>query len=433
MTQKTISYITLFSLVLLHCVVSGIASADPTDWPQWRGPQRDGQAAPQMLAQSWPASGPAVKWEASDLGRGYSSVSVADGRLFTMGADEQDCFAVCLDSESGKQIWKTSVSRAGAGGDYNTGWGGGPRSTPTVHGDQIYVLSDVGVVAALKKDSGDVLWSVDLVKEYGGQIPKWGYSESVLVDEQRIVVTPGGKNFMVGLDRQTGRLLWESRDYESRSHYVSVMKGSMGGVSYYVTASSRGIVAFDSSNGNTLFENPTTGNDVATIPTPILTENLIYHTSDYGAGNVLLKLTAGNGSVSAEQIYHLDGKTMMNHHGGVVLVDQVIYGFTKANGGTWMAQDLLSGDTLWEEKIRGNNSGSIAYADGRLYCYNDGDGTVLLVEPDRGGLKVTGKLTIPKETSIPRDRGAIWAHPVIANQTLFIRDQDLMFAFDIRR
>ena len=160
---------------------------------------------------------------------------------------------------------------------------------------------------------------------------------------------------------------------------------------------------------------------------------MIYHTSAYGAGNVLLKLTSGNDSIDAEQIYHLDGKTMMNHHGGVVLVDQVIYGFTKANGGTWMAQDLLSGDTLWEEKIRGNKSGSIAYADGRLYCYNDGDGTVLLVEPDRNEFKVMGELTIPKETSIPRDRGAIWAHPVIANQTLFIRDQDLMFAFNIRR
>lgn len=409
------------------------ASADPTDWPQWRGAARDGQAAPQMLAQTWPATGPAVKWDAGNLGRGYSSMSIADGRLFTMGADEQECFAVCLDSQTGKQIWKSKVSRAGVIGDYNTGWGAGPRSTPTVHDDEIYVLSDVGVVAALRKDSGDVLWSVDLVKEYGGQIPKWGYSESVLVDEQRIIVTPGGENFMVGLDRQTGRLLWNSRDYESQSHYVSVMKGNVGGISYYVTASNKGIVAFDTTSGNQLFANPTTGNGIATIPTPILTENLIYHTSDYGAGNVLLKLTAGNGSIDAEQVYHLDGKTMMNHHGGVVLVDKVIYGFTKANGGTWMAQDLMSGDTLWEEKIRGNKSGSIAYADGRLYCYNDGDGTVLLVEPDRNEFKTVGKLTLPKETSIPRDRGAIWAHPVIANQTLFIRDQDLMFAFDIQR
>jgi outer membrane protein assembly factor BamB len=407
--------------------------ADPTDWPQWRGPQRDGQAAEQLLAQSWPESGPAVQWKSDQLGRGYSSMSIVDGRLFTMGADEENCFAICLDSQTGNVVWKSKISRPGGRSDYNTGWGSGPRSTPTVSGDRVFVLSDVGVVAALNKDSGDVLWSADLVNDYGGKIPKWGYSESVLVDDERIIVTPGGENFMVGLDRQTGRLLWQSRDYESTSHYVSVMKGSLGGINYYVTASNKGVVAFDVSNGNMLFENVTTGNDVATIPTPILTGDMIYHTSDYGAGNVLLKLSAGNGTINANQIYHLDGKTMMNHHGGVVLVDQVIYGFTKANGGTWMAQDLVSGDTLWEEKIRGNKSGSIAFADGRLYCYNDGDGTVLLVEPDRGAFKPTGKLTIPQETSIPRDRGAIWSHPVIANQTLFIRDQDLLFAFDIQR
>lgn len=424
-------------LIALLLFFSGLStnslSAAETDWPQWRGPQRDAHAAPQLLAQSWPDDGPALKWESNQMGRGYSSMSIVDGRLFTMGADEQSCFAMCLDSPTGKNMWKTKVSRAGGDDDYNVGWGAGPRSTPTVDGNQVFVLSDVGIVTALKKDSGDVLWSVDLVKEYNGQIPKWGYSESILIDGDRIIVCPGGANFMVGLDRQTGRLLWQSRGYDAPAHYVSVIKGTLGGISYYVTASNKGVVAFDSQNGNKLFEDPTTGNNVATIPTPIVTGDLIYHTSDYGAGNVLLKLTAAGGTIRADQVYHLDGKTMMNHHGGVVLVDQVIYGFTKANGGTWMAQDLPSGDTLWEEKLRGNKSGSIAYADGRLYCYNDGDGTVILVEPSRKGFQAKGTLTLPKQTSIPRDRGAIWAHPVIANQTLFIRDQDLLFAYEIKR
>lgn len=424
---------TLTVLVLLCAGMSISVRADETDWTQWRGPQRDGHAATQMLAQAWPESGPSMKWETAKLGRGYSSMSIADGRLFTMGSDDQNCFAICLDSQTGEVIWKSNVSRAGGNNDYNIGWGSGPRSTPTVDGDQVFVLSDIGVVAALNRDTGDVLWSVDLVKKYGGEIPKWGYSESVLVDGERVIVCPGKSKFMVGLDRQMGRLLWESRDYDAPAHYVSVIKGSVGGINYYVTASSLGVVGFDCQNGNKLFENPTTGNSVATIPTPIVNGDLVYHTSDYGSGNVLLKLSANGGSIDAEQIYHLDGKTMMNHHGGVVLVDQVIYGFTKANGGTWMAQDLVSGDTLWEERIRGNKSGSIAYADGRLYCYNDGDGTLMLVEPRREGMLSLGMLTLPKQTSIPRDRGAIWCHPVIANQTLFIRDQDLLFAYDIKR
>ncbi len=407
--------------------------AEPTDWPQWRGPHRDGQAAPQELAQEWPESGPTLKWQSGKLGRGYSSFSIVDGKLFSMGADDKNSFAVCLDSQSGKVLWKTNISRTGVIGDYNTGWGGGPRSTPTVDGDQVFVLSDIGTVAALAKDTGDLIWSTSLVEDFGGKIPKWGFSESVLVDGDRIMVTPGGDSFIVGLDRQSGEPVWQSKDYDARAQYVSIIKGSVNDVSFYATASSDGIVGFACDSGEKLFENPTTGNPTAVIPTPILSGNLLYHTSAYGAGNSLLKLTGKNDSIDEEQVYHLGGKSMTNHHGGVVLVDKTIYGFTKANGGNWMAQDLETGDTLWEEKIRGNKSGSIAYADGRLYCYNDGDGTLLLLTPDREKFQPVGKLTLPKQTSIPRDRGAIWAHPVIANQTLFIRDQDLVFAYDIKR
>lgn len=427
----------VFGVACLSFLLSGVSQplhADPTDWPQWRGAQRDGHAAPQMLAESWESRTPKLKWEASNLGTGYSSVSIVDRRLFTMGSNEQNCFTACYDSQTGKPIWRTNISRPGVGADYNRGWGGGPRSTPTVDGNQVFVLSDVGVVAALKRDSGDLLWKVDLVAEHGGGIPKWGYSESVLIDGQRVVVTAGGKKFMVALDRETGRLLWNSNGVDAVAHYVSTMKGSYAGTSYYVTASNIGVVGFDCQSGNQIFENTVTGNDIATVPTPILIgADRIYHTSNYGAGNVLLKLTGRGDSIVANMVYHEDGKTMMNHHGGVVLVDGVIYGFTKSDGGVWMAQDLESGKTLWQEKLRGNRSGSIAYADGRLYCYNDGDGTVVLVQPDRNEWRPLGQIALPRETQIPRDRGAIWAHPVIANQTLFIRDQDLLFAFDIKR
>ena len=169
------------------------------------------------------------------------------------------------------------------------------------------------------------------------------------------------------------------------------------------------------------------------IPTPILTGDQLYHTSDYGAGCTLLNLQSTDGGIDAKSVYHLNGKTMMNHHGGVVLVDGVIYGNTKSNGGPWMAQDLASGETLWEEKVGRNRSGAIGYADGRLYCYNDTDGSVILVEPSRDGWKPHGQLKLPQQTELPRDKGAIWAHPVIANQTLIIRDQDLIFAYDIAR
>ena len=298
----------------------------------------------------------------------------------------------------------------------------------------MFVLTDVGVAAALSKADGKLIWSVDLVDVYGGKIPTWGYSESPLVDGDRVIVTPGEANFMVGLDRKDGEKIWASQDVNAPAQYVSPIKATLENKSFYVTASKPGLFAFDVDSGKMLFSDASTGNGVAVIPTPIVSGYDLYHTSDYGAGNTLLKLrgeaTAG---VVANSVYHLDDKTMRNHHGGVVLVDGVIYGFTKANGGTWMAQDLATGETLWEEKIRRNRSGSIAYADGRLYCYNDEDGTLYLVEPNREGWESTGMLTLPQKTKLARDKGAIWAHPVIADGMLIIRDQDLIFAYDIAK
>ncbi len=421
------------SLLLAILLFPAWVMADDTDWPQWRGPHRDGHAAAQPLLTQWPDGGPGLKWTFQNAGRGYSSVSVVGGKLYTMGARDGDCSVLCLDAKNGNLIWETRISRAGTGDDYLGGWGLGPRSTPTVDGDQIFALSDVGVLACLNQQ-GDVDWSVDLVAKHGGGIPKWGYSESPLVDGDRVVVTPGGTNFMIAVDRNSGEKVWGSQDASPVAEYVSVMKGKVGSIDYYVTASKPGLFAFDASSGKQLFRDTATGNGTAVIPTPILSGDFLYHTSDYGAGNTLLKLSqTGTGKVQAESVYALQGKTMLNHHGGVVLVDGVIYGFSKMNGGVWMAQDLDTGDLLWEQKIGRNRSGSICYADGHLYCYNDKDGSVYLAKATPDGWTQRGSLTLPKQTELPRDRGAIWAHPVVAGQTLIIRDQDLVYAYDIAR
>jgi outer membrane protein assembly factor BamB len=348
-----------------------------------------------------------------------------------MGADEDNCFVFCLDSKTGKLVWKTDVGRASKRRDYNQVWGEGPRSTPTVDGDQVFALTDLGVLAALDKESGDVLWSVDFVDRYGSAIPKWGYSESPLVDGDRVVVTPGGEKLMVGLDRRNGEEVWFTKGVNETAHYVSPIKGKIDALTFYVTACESGLMAFNASSGELLFSEDSTGNEVAVVTTPILDRNLLYHTSAYGAGNTLLELSVQGEKVKAKQRYHLSGKTMRNHHGGVVLVEGVIYGFTKIDGGQWMAQDFETGDVLWRERIGRNSSGSICYADGRLYCYNDVDGTCYLVKPNREGWNPAGKVSLPEQTKLERDKGAIWAHPIVADQTLFIRDQDLIFAFDI--
>ncbi|WP_164104301.1 PQQ-binding-like beta-propeller repeat protein [Candidatus Laterigemmans baculatus] len=420
---------------LLAAVVqlAPIARGGETDWPQWRGPNRDGHAAPQSLLQSWPEGGPKLKWQFRNAGEGYSTLAVVDGRLYTMGSRGDQCFVICIDASTGEGIWETPISRASVDQDYAHGWGGGPRSTPTVDGEHVYALSDIGTVGCLKVSDGRLLWSVNLVEEFGGSVPNWGYAESLLIDGDRVVVTPGGENFMVALDKKSGNKVWGSQGIDAPAQYGSVIRHEFEGVPVYLNVSKSGLLGVDPESGAKLFESSVTGNNVAVIPTPIATGDLVYHTSDYGAGNALLRLNKTSDGLATTQVYHLQHKSMQNHHGGVVLVDGVIYGFTKADGGRWMAQDLESGETLWAETLRPNKSGSIAYADGRLYCYNDKDGSLVLVEPSREGWKPVGSLTLPEQTEIARKSGAIWAHPVIADQMVLIRDQDLIFAYDIAR
>lgn len=405
--------------------------AENASWSQWRGPNRDGHAAPQKLLKSWPEEGPKLKWTFKQAGTGYSASSVDNGKLFTMGSRDGKTFLICIDAKNGKLVWEKSFDVASQDGDYLHGWGGGPRSTPTVVGDVVYVLSDLGTIACLKVADGSSVWSVNLVKDFGGSIPKWGYSESPLVDGDRVIVTPGNKNFMVGLDVKTGKKIWGSEDVDIPAHYVSVIKADFQGQPIYVTASQPGLIGIDAKSGKKLFGNGATGNGTAVIPTPVVAGDMIYHVSAYGAGNALVKLSKDGSQIKAEELYHKTAKSMENHHGGVVLLDGTIYGFSKADGGVWMAQDLKSGDVLWSEKVGRNASGSIALADGLLYCYNDKDGTCLLVEPSRDGFKSKGKLTIPEQTSINRQKGAIWAHPIVADGMLVIRDQDLIYAYDV--
>ena len=350
-----------------------------------------------------------------------------------MGTKNGQSLVICLGLGDGGKLWETPIGRAGTADDYNVRWGDGQRCTPTVEGGQVFVVSDVGTVAALDAVTGEVNWSLEMVADFGGMIPTWGYSESALVDGDRLIVTPGESNFLIGLDRNTGQQVWGSKGVDAPAQYVSVMKGKVGKKSFYVTASKTGLLAFDVESGEKVFEDSATGNKTAVIPTPLLVSGLLYHSSAYGAGNTLLQLSESDGAINAKPIYALKTKSMENHHGGVVLVDNTVYGFTKASGGNWMAQDLETGKTLWQERTRPNRSGSIAYADGRLYCYNDKDGTVILVKPSRSGWEPQGKLTLPAQTKIPRGSGAIWAHPVIAAGKLIIRDQDLMYAFDIAR
>ena len=420
----------LCSLACLS-VATNILAAEQ-DWPQWRGPNRDGRAAAQNLLPTWPENGPPLAWQFGQTGFGFSSVAIQGGKLFTQGKIDNRIVAICLDAKTGKEIWQKDYADGNSEGKYSTGWGDGPRSTPTIDGNLVYFLSDLGTLACLNAKGGEIVWSVDFVKDFGGAVPTWGYSESVLIDGDKVIASPGGPNFLVGLDKKTGKKVWESKKgYEAQ--YVSIVKADFHGVPTYVTASKPGLVGIHAATGEELFSNPKTGNGTAVIPTPIISGNRIYHSSGYGAGNVALDITKSGDGLDAKEIYHFNRQSMESHHGGYVLDQGTIYGFSKAMRGVWMAQDLATGDVLWNKKLGSTSSGSIAYADGLLYCYDDSEGVCYLAKATKEGWEELGKVTLPSTTVFDRKRGAIWTHPVIADGKLFIRDHEKLFAFNIAK
>ena len=404
-------------------------SAPKSSWPQWGGHNRDHKSLETGLKQEWPEAGPAVAWKFTDAGLGYSSLAVVNGKGYTLGTIDGKNVAICINASTGELVWKTPIADAVPSNDYLQGWGGGPRSTPTVVGDRIVVLDDGGTLASLEAATGRVQWQVNIKSEFGGQLPKWGYSDSPLVDGDRVVVCPGGKEFLVALNLETGKKIFGSSGFEAAPHYVSVMKHSVRGIDSYISAADRGMVAFSAKDGSFMWRNDSSGNGTATIPTPIIDGNFVYHTSDYGTGCVLVEVTAANGKLTAKEVYA--NKNMQNHHGGVVLHNDCIFGLKK--GGGFVCQDFRSGEVKWTERLSGDGSASIAFADGRLYVYGEGTGTCYLIEPSKEKWTIRGKLNLPEQTKIERQQGKIWAHPVIAEGKLYLRDLDLIYAFDIKK
>jgi outer membrane protein assembly factor BamB len=418
----------LAAIVLL--LPHGATFAEDGDWSQWRGPNRDGYAAKQSLLKAWPEEGPNLVWSFDAAGLGYSSVAVVGDDLFTMGKRDQNNLLLCMDAKTGKEKWASLLGPAASSDSYLTGWGDGPRCTPTVHGDLVFALCDLGSFGCFRRSDGEKVWSVHLVNDLGGSVPKWGYSESALIDGDRVMITPGGSSYMVGLDINTGKKTWTT-EFSEGANYVSIIKHTFEGVPVYLSACRQGLVGIHCETGELLFKNDATKNDIAVIGTPIVSENVVYHSAAYGSGNSATKVMMVDGKLEASKMYHNPKESMANHHGGNILKDGAIFGFSKDLRGVWMAQDLETGKVLWSKKIGRATSGSIACADGLLYCYDDQDGICYLVMPDRSGWKELGKVKLPETTSTERNKGAIWAHPVIAKQMLLIRDQEKIFAFDI--
>lgn len=393
-----------------------ISLASAADWPQWRGPKRDGHSPETGLRGEWPPEGPPLAWKTNGLGTGYSSVSVAAGRIFTMG-DRSDSSFVHALSVDGKPLWSAKVGKPGGGGGYP-----GPRSTPTVDDARVYALGQYGDLVCVEAGTGKEVWRKNLSKDFGGEVGGWGYSESPLVDGEHLICTPGGRQgTLLALNKRTGAKTWQSYQWTDPAEYASVIAAQIGGKRHYVQLTGESVGGVAAESGKTLWRVSRKGS-TAIIPTPIVHNDRVFVTSGYGVGCNMFRVTPSGAGFKAEEVYA--NKNMVNHHGGVVLVGEHLYGYSDGKG--WVCMNFETGEMVWSDKALGK--GSISYADGHLYLRSEGTrGTVVLIDATPERWREKGRFDQPERS----DKEA-WPHPVIANGKFYLRDQDKLFCYDVK-
>lgn len=393
------------------------------DWPQWRGPHRDGISRDTGLLQSWPEGGPKLRWKRTDIGPGYSSPAVVAGRVYIQTTQDQDEYALCLDEQTGRDIWKAPIGKVGINRGPNYP---GTRSSPTVSGDAVFCLASAGQLTCLGTD-GRLRWQKDLVKEFGGRVgteqQSWAYSESVLVDGDAVICTPGGSEAVViALNKANGDVIWKAAVAGGDSaEYASPMPLEVGGVKQYVTFLRKGVIAVEARTGKVLWRYARTVDPGANILTPVVHQDKVF-TAGSRTGGGLVQVQVSGDKVEAREVYF--DKALGSSIGGAIHVDGHLYGATAGLG--LYCVEFATGKLRWNEKTVGN--ASLCYADGRIYARSHQSGDVFLVEANPREYVQHGRLKQPDRTKTPA-----WPHPVVANGGLYLRDMNVLVCFDVRK
>lgn len=403
-----IRILTLAAVAVLVLVQQAVGQT-AANWPQWRGPNRDGISKETGLLKEWPADGPTLVWKATGAGRGYSSFSIVDGKLYTMGLRGDREFVVAFDIATGKEAWATPHGSA-----FRNDRGDGPRGTPTIDGDRVYALGGAGDLSALDARTGKLIWSKNVLREFGGSNIQWGISESPLVLGDKVLVNAGAPGAsMVALKKTDGSVIWKSQSDEPG--YSSAIPVDINGGTQVVFFTAKRAVGLDVRDGRLLWDYERPANNVANVATPIARANRIFISSDYGTGGGVVEIKPDN---KAQEIYFT--KEMKNHHSSSVLIGDYLYGFSSS---ILTAMKFDTGEIAWRDRSVGK--GSLVYADGNLYCLSE-NGVMGLVEATPTGYKEKGRFRI-QQGSLPT-----WAHPVVAGGRLYLRDQDTIYAYDVR-
>lgn len=400
-----------------------MAEAERGEWSRWRGPLGDGVSYEKGLLKSWPEEGPPLLWKASGLGGGFASVAIANGRLYTLG-DQDGCTLHCRKLEDGSEIWSTRIGSGGA------------NCTPTIDGEHVYALSKDGDLACVKTADGELVWSKNYRQDFDSrETPGWGYSESPLVDGDRLLCTPGSdKALLAALDKRTGEVIWQTDaagKLGDRGHngagYASIVISNAGKVKQYVTLVGKGVVGVDAATGKLLWNYNNVANGTANIPTPIIAGDFVFCSSGYGdGGTALLRITRQGKQLQVNEVYFAKPNEMQNHHGGMIRIGQYAYMGHGHNNGFPLCVHIPSGKIAWKPgRGPGSESAAVAYADGHLY-FRYQDGTMALIEASPKEYKLKGKFKIATHN------GESWPHPVIAGGKLYLRDQDDLLCYDVK-
>ena len=407
-----------FLITLLFCLTlvpfADAQSTSSTDWPQWRGPNRNGISQESGLMKQWPASGPSRVWMTSNLGAGFGSIAVKDDRIYVQGLQGRASMVSSLNRDDGQVVWSKVI-----GTGLNNERGPGPRGTPTIDGDLLYVLTENGDLACLRIQDGTRVWQRNILADFGGRNISYLISESPLVDGNMVIVTPGGRNAgIVALDKMSGETVWTSEELSDEAGYASVIAADVQGVRTLMTLTGENGVGIRASDGKLMWEYSRVTNRIANVATPIFHDDEVFYSSSYGTGGALLGLTAEAGEVSAEEIYFT--RNLQNHHGGLVLIDGYLYGY---HNSILTCLEFATGNVMWRDRSIGK--GSLTYADGNLYLFSENN-VVGLAEATPSGYREKGRFEVAYQGLLS------WAHPVVSSGRLYIRNQGTLASYDVR-
>jgi len=398
-------------MVVLLRLLSGPACG--ADWPQFRGPNRDGKSAETGLLRQWPVEGPTLLWKASGCGAGYASPIVAGDTIYTAGdVDGQACVvAFALD---GKPKGRMPFARA-SGVDHP-----GFRSSPVIDGVILYILGADGDLVCANAKTLQRLWGLNVLQKFRGKAGGWKLAESPLIDGDKLICTPGGENAtIVALDKKTGNTIWTSKGLSDSAEYASCIKFAVGNIPMYATMTKNGLVGVSANTGQFLWRYDRPANGTANCPSPVFSEGRVFEATGYGQGGGQVEIKVSGTQVTAAQTW--ETKDMVCHHGGYVVVDGCLYG---NHGGGWNCLDWKTGQKKWTG--RGVGKGCVIYADGMLYCQGESM-SIGLVEAKPEKFNQVSSFRLPQD-----GKGELWAHPAIAGGRLYVRHGDVLYCYDIK-